>query len=121
MAISRTKQDAIVDAQIDKEHSTKAPETKTPKAQEKKPGFFKSTITELKKVEWPGAGYVARWTGAVLLFTVVVSLFLGFVDNIFTGGLKFIDCTTELTQEDPGDDVLRGCTQDLFEDLTFRS
>lgn len=121
MAIARSKKDAIVDAQIDKKDIKTKGGKDLPKKVEKKKGFIASTIDELKKVEWPTWNYTVRWTSVIIVFTIAISLFLGFVDNVFTGGLKFVDCTTELTQDDdPDDNVLRGCTQDLFEDLTFR-
>lgn len=121
MAISRSKKDAIVDAQID----SKAVETKSSpeeiKKQEKKPGFLASTIAELKKVEWPSRQYTVRWATVIIIFTAGISLFLGAVDGVFTSGLKFVDCTTEISQsDDETSDLLQGCSQDLLNDLTFR-
>ena len=120
MALSRTKQDAIVDAQIDKHDiHTKATKTSVKKL-EKKPGFLASTLTELKRVEWPSLPYVLRWTLVIILFTAAISLFLGFVDNIFTAGVKFVDCTTELTQGEPEDGLVGACGRDFLEEVTFQ-
>ncbi len=121
MAISRSKKDAIVDAQIDKKNVETKKSTEVIKKQEKKPGFFRSTVAELKKVEWPTWKYTSRWSAVIVMFTVAISLFLGLVDNVFTSGFKFVGCTTEITQGDgERNEILSGCSQDLLNDLTFR-
>lgn len=48
---------------------------------EKKVGFFKGTIDELKQVTWPTKGELASKTGVVLAVVVVATLFVWLVDT----------------------------------------
>ena len=57
---------------------------------EKKPGFFKETGAEMKKVSWPSAKDVAKYTVATLVFCLIVvgffqllNLALSFVKGMF--------------------------------------
>lgn len=120
MAISRTKQDAIVDTQIGGPAIHTKADSLNPKKHAKKDGFLASTIAELKKVEWPSLAYVLRWTAVIILFTAAISLFLGFVDNIFTAGVRFIDCTSEITQNTDDSDLLGACSRDFLREVTFQ-
>ncbi len=46
--------------------------------------FLKETKDELKKVVWPTKNEVIRLTGVVILVSLIVGLFLGGVDFVFT-------------------------------------
>ena len=57
---------------------------------EKKPGFLKETSAEMKKVSWPTAKDVAKYTVATLVFCLIVvgffqllNLALSFVKGMF--------------------------------------
>jgi preprotein translocase SecE subunit len=67
-----------------------------PKALEdgKKQSFFKTTLAEIKKVEWPNFGYIKNWTAAILLFTVVLSGAIYGVDNAFNFSYKLVLCNS---------------------------
>jgi preprotein translocase SecE subunit len=120
MAISRRKNDSIVETQIgDKQVETKKSELNLKKPEQKK-GFLRSTLYELTKVEWPSMQYTVRWSAFIILFTIFISLFLGYVDQVFTSGITFIDCTKPLVTDDKGDNLLQKCTTDFFNDVTFR-
>ncbi len=45
--------------------------------------YFKKSLEELTKVTWPTKNQAVKLTIIVLIFCVVVSLFLGFVDYLF--------------------------------------
>jgi len=53
-------------------------------------GFLKQTIDELKKVVWPTRQEVIRLTGVVILVSLIVGIFLGSLDFIFTKTLEII-------------------------------
>jgi preprotein translocase SecE subunit len=128
MAITRNKSDSLVDAQltenvvVDIKPGTTGMKDDQPDPikngkKPKKPGFIKTTIDELKKVEWPKFDYVVRWSGIIIMFTIVIAIALGFFDHLFTGSIKFVDCTSPAGQNQP----LQKCSEDLATYLTFRS
>lgn len=52
--------------------------------------FCKECIGELKKVVWPTGSEVLSSVKVVLISTVIVALLLGFLDWLFTAGLRLI-------------------------------
>lgn len=52
--------------------------------------FFKETRDELKKVVWPTRAEVVRLTFVVIFASIVVGLFLGGADFIFTKIMEFV-------------------------------
>ncbi len=126
MAITRNKKDSLVDVALtadkvlgdDKKSigNKLGTQINKPYKEAKKPGFIKTTIEELRKVNWPGLSYVLRWSSIIILFTVLVSLSLGLFDHIFTGGMKFVDCTSPSGRKQ----TVQSCGQELSEYLTFR-
>ncbi|MEK7450309.1 MAG: preprotein translocase subunit SecE [Patescibacteria group bacterium] len=46
--------------------------------------FLKETQDELRKVVWPTKDEVIRLTGVVILVSLIVGLFLGGADFVFT-------------------------------------
>jgi len=52
--------------------------------------FCKECIGELKKVVWPTGREVLSSVKVVLISTVIVALLLGFLDWLFTAGLRLI-------------------------------
>jgi len=47
-------------------------------------GFFSEVKSELSKVTWPKRDEVVRLTGIVLLVSLIVGLYVGGFDYIFT-------------------------------------
>ncbi len=45
--------------------------------------YFKGSLEELTKVTWPTKNQAVKLTIIVLVFTVVVAVFLGFIDYLF--------------------------------------
>jgi len=124
MAIARTQQDNITDIELEQKDALEGKKTDKKASEkpetiklEKKPGFFTSTINELKKVEWPGLRYVVNWSLAILLFTAVLSLFLGFADHIFSAGISFANCTSPANSDSR---TVQECSDELVTKLTFR-
>lgn len=88
---------------------------------EKKAGFIKTTIAELKKVEWPTWKYTVTWVGIVIVFTIVMSIALGFFDHIFKTNMEYINCTSSYKIEpEVADKDYKECTQNLFNNLILR-
>jgi len=58
------------------------------KAIEKSQTFFKEVYVELKKVNWLTRKEVLRYTIIVLALTIVVAVFLGGLDYLFSTGIK---------------------------------
>jgi len=52
--------------------------------------FFKETYDELKKVVWPTKNDVIRLTGVVLTISIVIGLYIGGLDYVFTTVMKTI-------------------------------
>ena len=52
--------------------------------------FLKETRDELKKVVWPTREEVIRLTGVVILVSLVVGIFLGGLDFVFTKGMEMV-------------------------------
>lgn len=50
--------------------------------------YFSESYYELKKVNWPTREETIRLTGAVIAVALVVAIFLGILDIIFTYALK---------------------------------
>jgi preprotein translocase subunit SecE len=46
--------------------------------------YFRETVGELKKVNWPTRKEATNLTIVVLIITVAMSAFLGFLDFLFT-------------------------------------
>jgi len=42
--------------------------------------FFKDVISELKKVTWPTGKELAKYTGAVIAFILVIAVIVGLMD-----------------------------------------
>ncbi len=83
---------------------------------EKKSGFIKNNIEELKKVEWPSVGYFLRWAGVIVLFTGIFSLILGSVDTVFSSALKYVDCTSSQGKNQD----LKTCGGEFVQNLSKR-
>ena len=52
--------------------------------------FFKEVFVEMKRVSWLSQKDVLKYTGIVLVITVVVAAFLGGLDYIFTSIIKVL-------------------------------
>lgn len=55
---------------------------------EKVTKYFRDTAVELKQVSWPTQNQALLYTGLVIGISVVVSLFVGLFDYIFTQGIN---------------------------------
>jgi preprotein translocase subunit SecE len=52
--------------------------------------FVQETLSELRKVTWPTRQEVIRLTGVVIAISVIVGLFVGGLDFVFTKLLQFL-------------------------------
>jgi preprotein translocase subunit SecE len=52
--------------------------------------YFKATLAEMKQVSWPTQRQAFLYTLLVILISVLVSLFLGAFDFIFSQGIDFV-------------------------------
>jgi preprotein translocase subunit SecE len=50
--------------------------------------YLKETKAELKHVSWPSKNQAVLFTVIVVVFSIIVAIFLGAFDYIFTIGLK---------------------------------
>ena len=46
--------------------------------------FFRESQQEFKRVNWPSFNDTARMTASVVIMSLTVALFLGFLDYVFT-------------------------------------
>ncbi len=53
-------------------------------------GFLRETYDELKKVTWPTRQEVVRLTATVILVSLIVGVFIGGLDFIFTSLLQVV-------------------------------
>ena len=52
--------------------------------------YFKATVAEMKQVSWPSQRQALVYTFLVILLSVLVALFLGLFDFLFSTGVDFI-------------------------------
>ncbi|MFM2374403.1 MAG: hypothetical protein RLZZ234_398 [Candidatus Parcubacteria bacterium] len=52
--------------------------------------YIKETREELKHVSWPTQKQTIMYTATVVVVSVIVSLFLGFFDFLFSKGVSLI-------------------------------
>lgn len=118
MAIINVKKESLIDLKINSSPDKDKPENSKKQETEKKQGtnFLSTTIAELKKVNWPSAGYVFRWSLVVIVFTLIMSIALGTMDHLFTNSLKFIDCTSPQGRSQP----VNECFTEFINNLTFK-
>ncbi len=69
-----------------KKEAEKQPEKKT----EKKNSFFKGVKAEFKKIIWPTKATVARETGAVVFFGIVLGVLIAVIDWLLKTGLGLV-------------------------------
>ncbi len=50
--------------------------------------FFREVAAELKKVTWPSREETVASTGIVLLVTVIVAFYLGFIDVLLSLAIR---------------------------------
>jgi preprotein translocase SecE subunit len=96
-----------------------------PKKLEKKRGFIASTIDEMKKVEWPSFKYTSNWAVIIVIFTTFFSLTIGLIDHVFDSGLKYVQCTANITtnassDKDENNNRFKDCGTDLVKNISFR-
>ena len=113
MAIIRTqeKTKTILD---ERESVTHAKEEKIQHT--KKKGFIASTIAELRLVQWPSLKYTLTWATIVLLFTLILTVFIGGVDKLFTGVFQYTSCTAKYYKGGGGSDYNQ-CARELGQSL----
>lgn len=68
----------------------------------KKRGFLRSTIAELRLVNWPTLKHTLNWSGTVIAFTLIMIVFVGGVDKIFKGGFDYATCTASYKKGNGG-------------------
>ena len=69
--------------ELKKEAAEKQPE-------KKKNSFFKGVKSEFKKIVWPSKATVAKETGAVIFFGVVLGVLIAIIDAIVKAGLQLV-------------------------------
>ncbi len=52
--------------------------------------YFKDTLAEMKQVTWPSQKQAFVYTLLVILVSIVVALFLGAFDYLFSLGIDFL-------------------------------
>lgn len=53
-------------------------------------GYFREVRTELARVTWPKKQEVVKLTATVVLFSAIVSAYLGALDYMFARALEFL-------------------------------
>jgi len=99
-----------------KQDDQKVSKTERKEIKAKKVGFVASTIDEMKKMEWPGYKYILKWSGLVILFTFIFSMFLGSVDHLFGTMVKVVDCTSPEAKNKK----ITECGDEIINYLTFK-
>jgi preprotein translocase subunit SecE len=52
--------------------------------------YFAESYKELRKVNWPTRKETTRLTIVVIVFSLVIAIFLGLLDIVFSLGLKWL-------------------------------
>lgn len=58
--------------------------------EKKKNSFFKGVKAEFKKIIWPTKETVAKETGAVIFFGIVLGVLIAVIDAIVKAGLQLV-------------------------------
>jgi preprotein translocase SecE subunit len=82
----------------------------------KKKGFLASTIAELRLVQWPSFKYTLTWATIVVLFTLILIVFVGGVDKLFSGVFQYTTCTAKYYKGGGGSDYGQ-CARELGQSL----
>jgi preprotein translocase SecE subunit len=130
MAIRQTKantlgQTELIEKQVGQKDSSANFDKGLPKKLEKKQGFIASTIEEMKKVEWPSFKYTVNWSVIIVIFTTFFALSIGLIDHVFDSGLKYVQCTANITtaasnDKDENNNRFKDCGTDLVKNISFR-
>jgi preprotein translocase SecE subunit len=116
--IDKKMEDIKQSLQTDLASQPKQPELSTkPKRKEKKPSFLATTWEEVKKVNWPTLQYTLGWSVTIILFTAIMSISLGFFDHVFTGSIKFVNCTSPQNEAKS----IGECSQNFLKYITLQS
>ena len=65
-------------------------DTAEKKPEKKSSSFFKGVKAEFKKIIWPTKETVAKETGAVIFFGVVLGVLIAIIDAIVKAGLQLV-------------------------------
>ena len=113
MAISiKSNSSSVLDTVRNSETNSSAPKIQSNTTE--KVNFFKSTIQELSKAEWPTFRYILNWIFVIIIFTSVISIFLSFVDNTSKSGVNYVSCFAKKN-------TLGSCNEKLWNELTFNN
>lgn len=52
--------------------------------------YFKESQAELARVTWPTRKQAAKLTVAVIVFSIILALFIGAIDYLFSKGLQLL-------------------------------
>jgi len=121
MAIARKQTTSLTDIKLNDNTQPVKPKVKAPKKIEKKRNFlvrfFIGVIGELKLVQWPTLGYTIKWSLVIIIFTIFISLFLAFFDNVFASSVEFATC---MSPQGDNTGTLSSCGKTLGENITLR-
>jgi len=84
-----------------------------------KGNFLVATWKELKRVDWPSWQTTLSWGVITILFTLILSLSLGFFDHFFSAGIYFIDCTSPKGRGDST--TLNQCIEETTNYILFKT
>ncbi len=84
-----------------------------------KGNFLVATWKELKQVDWPNWQTTFNWGVITVLFTLILSLSLGFFDHLFSAGIYFIDCTSPKGRGDST--TLNQCIEETVNYILFKT
>ncbi len=113
--LSKKTNRKVVDA-IDKNAKPKPPVEVT---SSNKNSFFTATWKELRQVSWPNWQTTFNWGVITILFTLILSLSLGFFDHLFSAGIYFIDCTSPKGRGDST--TLNQCVEETVNYILFKT
>lgn len=82
-----TLEKAAPAAEAEQNAEEKFEAAKKDSSEKKKGSFFKGVIAEFKKIIWPSKATVARETGAVVFFSVVLGVLIAAIDALIKFGL----------------------------------
>lgn len=52
--------------------------------------FFKEVVAEFKNITWPTRNQTVFYTIIVIIVSLIVAYYLGFLDHIFNNGLNWV-------------------------------
>lgn len=86
---------------------------------ERKSNFIMSTISELRKVDWPTPIHVLKWSFVTIIFCGMLGILLGYSDKFFSSSISYSNCLISVNRNETSDSRA-DCSRNYFNAIILR-